>query len=96
MTSATTRPGAPAGRLRRWLAGRTLRGRLIAGLVALLFVACATVGIVTYAALHGALLSQLDAQLTAASKRYLDCLHPPQHPGGGDPHPGRRFRVARR
>ena len=28
---------------RRWLAGRTLRARLIAGLLALLFVACAAV-----------------------------------------------------
>ena len=33
--------------LRHWLAGRTLRGRLIAGLVALLAVACAAVGIGT-------------------------------------------------
>ena len=84
----------PAGRLRRWLAGRTLRGRLIAGLLALLFVACATVGVVTYVALDRALLNQLDSQLTAASKRYLNCLHPPAGPDGngdgryGNPSPG--------
>ena len=36
----------------RWLAGRTLRGRLIAGLVALLALACAAVGLVTYVALQ--------------------------------------------
>ncbi len=82
-TSATTGPGAPrAGRLRCWLAGRTLRGRLIAGLLVLLFVACAAVGVVTYVALNGALLNQLDSQLGAASKRYLDCLHPPKPPDG--------------
>jgi two-component system OmpR family sensor kinase len=61
----------------RWLARRTLRGRLIAGLLALLAVACAAVGLVTYAALHGALLKQLDVQLRAASQRYETCLHGP-------------------
>ena len=33
---------------------RTLRGRLIAGLVALLAIGCATVGLVTYFAVQGA------------------------------------------
>jgi two-component system, OmpR family, sensor kinase len=61
----------------RWLARRTLRGRLIAGLLALLAVACAAVGLVTYAALHGALLNQLDRQLNEASQRYEACLHGP-------------------
>jgi len=74
---------APRGRLRRWLAGRTLRGRLIAGLVALLFAACAAVGIVTYASLHGFLLGQLDAQLKAASNRYAGCVNGP--PSGQPP-----------
>jgi two-component system, OmpR family, sensor kinase len=73
-------PAAPAGGLRRWLAGRTLRGRLIAGLVALLFVACAAVGVVTYVALNGALLNQVDSQLAAASQRYQNCLNPPTDP----------------
>src|SRR5579859_5094094 len=78
------RPGQP----RRWLARRTLRGRLIAGLVALLAVACAAVGAVTYVSLHGYLLGQLDQQLVQASGRYQACLgHPP--PGDdGDSHPG--------
>src|SRR5258707_15628624 len=85
MTTASTVPGAsPAGRLRRWLAGRTLRGRLIAGLLALLFVACATVGVVTYLALRGFLLGQLDDQLTAASVRYAECVNGPRR--GPPPH----------
>jgi two-component system, OmpR family, sensor kinase len=95
MTSAASGPG-PARGLARWLAGRTLRGRLIAGLLLLLFVACSAVGVVTYVALNGALLSQLDSQLTAASQRYLACLgvQPDDHdsdegPGhGGTPDDG--------
>jgi two-component system OmpR family sensor kinase len=82
------------GGLRRWLAGRTLRGRLIAGLLALLFVACAAVGVVTYLSLRGAMLNQLDDQLKMASQRYVNCLDPPppsrdhgDHPAppGGSP-----------
>ena len=61
--------------LRHWLAGRTLRGRLIAGLVALLAVACAAVGIVTYLSLRGFLLGQLDDQLQAASARFTMCVN---------------------
>ena len=64
------RPTAPA----RWLAGRTLRGRLIAGLVTLLAVACAAVGLVTYLVLHKALMSQLNTQLAATSNQYGQCL----------------------
>jgi two-component system OmpR family sensor kinase len=68
----------PPGRgLRHWLAGRTLRGRLIAGLVALLAVACAAVGIVTYLSLRGYLLSQLDGNVQAASARFASCVNPP-------------------
>jgi two-component system, OmpR family, sensor kinase len=80
-------PAATAGGLRHWLAGRTLRGRLIAGLVALLAVACAAVGIVTYVSLRGFLLGQLDENLQAASTRFTMCVngHPPgpQPPGQG-------------
>ncbi len=70
-----------------------MRARLIAGLVALLALACATVGAVTYVALRSALLNQLDGQLAAASQRYLHCLNPPRQPGDGGPagdgtHPG--------
>ena len=67
--------------LRHWLAGRTLRGRLIAGLVALLAVACAAVGIVTYLSLRGYLLGQLDGNLQAASARFTSCVNGPP-PGG--------------
>src|SRR5262244_2410909 len=80
--------GAARGRPSRWLARRTLRGRLIAGLLALLAVACAAVGIVTYVSLHGYLLNQLDQQLVQASERYQACLHHEPPPGDGDSHPG--------
>lgn len=67
---AGTRMSAP----RRWLAGRTLRGRLIAGLLALLALVCAVVGVVTYKALHSALINQVDAQLADAGGRYAACM----------------------
>src|SRR6516165_5798278 len=95
MCQAAGSGASPAGGLRRWLAGRTLRTRLIAGLVALLFVACAGIGVVTYAALNRALLNQVDNQLVAASQRYANCVHPPPHPdndgdgeNGGSPPAG--------
>ena len=95
MSQAAGSGASPAGGLRRWLAGRTLRTRLIAGLVALLFVACAGIGVVTYAALNRALLNQVDNQLTEASQRYTNCLHPSPHPdndgdgeNGGSPPAG--------
>jgi two-component system OmpR family sensor kinase len=70
----------------RWLARRTLRGRLVAGLLATLTVACTAVGALTYAHLHSVLLSQLDGQLVAASQRYASCMQPPppMNPGDGD------------
>jgi two-component system, OmpR family, sensor kinase len=81
-----------AGRLRGWLSGRTLSTRLIAGLVALLFAACAAVGAVTYAGLRGSLLGQLDNQVAAASSRYVSCVNPPpawaDPPGSPYPGPG--------
>src|SRR5215475_10585273 len=81
--------GGPArGWPRRWLARRTLRGRLIAGLLALLAVACAAVGVVTYVSLHGFLLNQLDQQLVQASNRYQACLGHPPPPDDGDSQPG--------
>jgi two-component system OmpR family sensor kinase len=74
--------------LRHWLAGRTLRGRLIAGLVALLAVACAAVGLVTYLSLRGYLLSQLDGNLYAASARFTVCVDGPgAAPPGYQPPP---------
>lgn len=93
---ATTPPAPPAGarpggHLRHWLAGRTLRTRLIAGLVVLLFAACAAVGIVVYVGLRGFLTNQLDDQLVAASNRYVMCVDgpPADHgPGAGTPGQG--------
>jgi two-component system, OmpR family, sensor kinase len=96
MTIASSGPGAsgtPGARPwpQRWLAGRTLRSRLIAGLLALLAVACAAVGLVTYVALHNSLLTQLDQQLTTASTRYSFCMgHPPP---GDEEQPGQPVTV---
>jgi two-component system OmpR family sensor kinase len=70
--------------MRRWLAGRTLRGRLIAGLVTLLALACAGVGIATYVVLSHTLLGQLDFQLQAAGGRYAACME--QSGDHDDPH----------
>ncbi|HEU5416459.1 MAG TPA: HAMP domain-containing sensor histidine kinase [Streptosporangiaceae bacterium] len=72
------------GRVSRWLAGRTLRGRLIAGLLATLVLACAGIGAVTYAHLHAVLISGLEQQLSDASARYARCMHPPPAPPGDD------------
>ena len=50
----------------RWRPARSLSGRLIAGLVVLLALGCATVGVVTYVAIQRALSNELDNQLQAA------------------------------
>src|ERR1700761_6379116 len=52
---------------------RTLRGRLIAGLVALLALGCASVGLVTYFAVQGALSRELDNQLQTATQLAYNC-----------------------
>jgi two-component system, OmpR family, sensor kinase len=78
------RASAPASRARQWLRARTLRGRLIAGVLALLFLACATVGTVTYAHLRAVLINGLNADLLAANQRYVRCLKPPPGDGDGD------------
>jgi two-component system OmpR family sensor kinase len=75
----------------RWLARRTLRGRLVAGLLATLALACAVVGVLTYAHLHAVLVGQLDGQLTDANQRYAHCMDrpaPPPGPDGGRGLPG--------
>ena len=76
----------------RWAARRTLRGRLIAGLLILLAVACAVVGGATYFAVNRFLLIQLDDQLQASARIYAAaCQHhddgdaPGGIPGGGGP-----------
>jgi two-component system OmpR family sensor kinase len=65
----------------RWLATRSLRGQLITGLVALLALACAGVGLVTYLVLSHTLLNQLDDQLMAAGGRYASCMEEKHHEG---------------
>jgi two-component system OmpR family sensor kinase len=52
---------------------RTLRGRLIAGLVALLAIGCATVGLVTYFAVERALSAELNSQLQTATGLAYNC-----------------------
>jgi len=78
MSQGAGGPDRPAragtSRLGGWLAGRTLRWRLITGLVTLLAVACAVVGLVIYVTLQRALLNQVDAQLMAAGGRYAACM----------------------
>jgi two-component system, OmpR family, sensor kinase len=57
-----------------WRPARSLSGRLIAGLVALLALGCATVGVVTYFAIQRALSNELDNQLQAATSVANTCL----------------------
>jgi two-component system OmpR family sensor kinase len=52
---------------------RTLRGRLIAGLVALLAIGCATVGLVTYFAVEREMSSELHKQLQTATQLTRNC-----------------------
>jgi two-component system OmpR family sensor kinase len=53
---------------------RTLRGRLIAGLVALLAVACATVGLTTYFSTKDSLLGSVRDQLQTATQIWSTCV----------------------
>ena len=64
----------PVPRRARWLTTRSLSGQLITGLVALLALACAGVGLVTYIVISHTLLNQLDYQLQAAGGRYASCM----------------------
>lgn len=76
----------PRGAWRRWLAGRTLRARLIAGLLLLLLLACAAVGLTTTIALRGFLVTRLDQQLSSAAQFYSVNLEHSGGPGqGGSP-----------
>ena len=78
MTTPDAAPAAESSPGRRYrLRPRTLRGRLIAGLVTLLIVACAGVGAVTYVVLSHTLINQLDRQVFEASHRYISCLEAP-------------------
>ena len=61
------------GRRPRRLLPATLRGRLIAGLVALLAIACATVGVVTYLAAQNALNNEQNTELNTATNLAYGC-----------------------
>jgi two-component system, OmpR family, sensor kinase len=61
------------------LAGWSLRGRLIAGVLALLAVVCVGIGAVATLAVRQSLIAQLDESLDAAAKR----TEAPLHFGGG-------------
>jgi two-component system OmpR family sensor kinase len=58
----------------RWLAGRTLSARLITGVLLLLVGACAIIGVVTYLAIRGSMVSALDGQLRSSSGMYAGCM----------------------
>jgi two-component system, OmpR family, sensor kinase len=87
---SASRARGPASRAGQWLARRTLRGRLVAGLLALLALTCATVGTVTYAHLHTVLITDLNADLEAAQQRFVHCIEGGDQgsglpPGGSQP-----------
>ena len=65
--------------MRGWLAGRTLRTRLIAGVLILLAVSCLAIGIATNIALSGFLVDRLDQNLASAGSRLDVSL---EHAGG--------------
>jgi two-component system, OmpR family, sensor kinase len=71
--------------MKGWLARRTLRGRLIAGLLMLLAIACAVVGGCAYFATSRFLLIQLDDQLHTSARLYAEACHK-----DGGPPPGAR------
>jgi two-component system, OmpR family, sensor kinase len=68
----------------RRLVPLTLSGRLIAGLVALLALALASVGVVTYFAIERALTNELNNQLQAAASVANTCLDNWIHLNGDD------------
>src|SRR5271170_4510951 len=55
---------------------RTLRGRLIAGLLTLLVGACATVGLVNYLAVRNSLSDGLNSDLQTATSLAYECHSP--------------------
>ncbi|HET6186058.1 MAG TPA: hypothetical protein VFE59_03555, partial [Trebonia sp.] len=65
-----------------WRPARSLSGRLIAGLVALLALGCAAVGLVTYVAIQRALMNELDNQLEAGTNVANNCLDHWLNPNG--------------
>jgi two-component system OmpR family sensor kinase len=79
----------PAGRarsvVRMVLLPRTLRGRLIAGLVALLAIACASVGLVTYLTVQDTLSNEVSAQLQTVTNLAYKCWQSQGTGGSGGP-----------
>jgi two-component system OmpR family sensor kinase len=69
--------------LRGWLAGRTLRTRLIAGVLVLLALSCLGIGITTSITLRGFLVDRLDQNLASAGSRLDVSL---EHPGESGDH----------
>ena len=69
--------------MRSWLAGRTLRTRLTAGILVLLVVSCAGIGIATSITLQSFLITRLDEQLSQAGNRLDVSLEHPE--GSGRP-----------
>jgi two-component system OmpR family sensor kinase len=63
---------------------RTLRGRLIAGLLALLSAACATVGLVTYLAVQRSLTREFNTDLQTATGLAYQCSNPASKPPAGN------------
>ncbi|MCW2856859.1 MAG: sensor histidine kinase [Marmoricola sp.] len=75
-------------RVPRWWRAATLRGRLTVGMVLVLLVACAVLGVTSELFVRGVLLRQLDAQLVAAGSRYSVSLEHPGDPGAAGTGPG--------
>jgi len=73
--------------IRGWLAARTLRTRLTAGVLVLLVVSCAGIGIATSITLQGFLVTRLDQQLREAGSRLDVSQEHPGNPGGPGPAP---------
>ncbi|MHB8274599.1 MAG: sensor histidine kinase [Dermatophilaceae bacterium] len=67
--------------VRGWLAGRTLRTRLVAGVLVLLAVSCVGIGITTSITLRGFLVDRLDQNLASAGSRLDVSL---EHASGTD------------
>jgi two-component system OmpR family sensor kinase len=70
--------------MRGWLASRTLRTRLIAGVLVLLAVSCLGIGITTSITLRGFLVNRLDQNLASAGSRFDVSLEHPGGPGGAN------------
>lgn len=69
-----------------WRPLRTMRGRLIAGLVALLAIACASVGLTSYVQVRKSLYLQQENQLQTATNLAYKCEDQPAGDGDSDHH----------